>query len=71
MKLEDMILVSVDDHVCEPPDMWTSTCRRAGRSALLGWSTSRTVWDVWAFEGQQIPTSTSMPSRVALRTSTA
>jgi len=22
MKMEDMILVSVDDHVCEPPDMW-------------------------------------------------
>src|SRR5262249_48937288 len=22
MKLEAMILVSVDDHVCEPPDMW-------------------------------------------------
>ena len=22
MKMDDMILVSVDDHVCEPPDMW-------------------------------------------------
>ena len=24
MKLEDMIIVSVDDHVIEPPDLWTS-----------------------------------------------
>ena len=22
MKMNDLILVSVDDHVCEPPDMW-------------------------------------------------
>ena len=22
MQMNDMILVSVDDHVCEPPDMW-------------------------------------------------
>lgn len=22
MQMDDMILVSVDDHVCEPPDMW-------------------------------------------------
>ena len=23
MQMHDMILVSVDDHVCEPPDMWS------------------------------------------------
>ncbi len=22
MELNDMIMISVDDHICEPPDMW-------------------------------------------------
>ena len=28
MQQEDMILISVDDHVVEPADMWTAACRR-------------------------------------------
>ena len=28
MQMNDMILVSVDDHVCEPPDMWERPPRR-------------------------------------------
>ena len=35
MTMDDMILVSVDDHVCEPPDMWDTAFTRQmeGQSA--------------------------------------
>ena len=56
MQLDDMILVSVDDHVCEPPDMWDghlpATSGRTGRPRLVH---KKDDTDVWVFEGQQIP----------------
>ena len=53
--MEDMILVSVDDHVFEPPDMfqqhvpaqWKDRAPRLVRKADGS--------DVWVFEGKQIP----------------
>ena len=56
MRLEDMILVSVDDHVVEPPDMFerpppgasTPTSRRGVVRKDDG-------TDVWLYEGQEIP----------------
>ena len=55
MRLEDMILVSVDDHVVEPPDLfdqhladrWRSRAPRIRR--LPGGS------EVWVVENQPIP----------------
>jgi predicted TIM-barrel fold metal-dependent hydrolase len=54
MRLEDMILVSVDDHVVEPPDMfeqhltpeWKSRAPKVIRKAGK---------DMWTFEGATIP----------------
>ena len=55
MRPEDMILVSVDDHVVEPPDLfdrqlppeWKARAPRVVRKADGS--------DVWVFEGQQLP----------------
>ncbi len=55
MRLEDMVLVSVDDHVVEPPDMfdqhlparWKSRAPRVARLADGS--------EVWVFEKQPIP----------------
>ena len=55
MKIDDMILVSVDDHVVEPPDMWEDRLpeRWKDRAPRLVRKSDGT--DVWVFEGQQVP----------------
>src|SRR5262245_44086117 len=55
VKIDDLILVSVDDHVVEPPDMWHDRlpARWKDRAPRLVHKTDGT--DVWVFEGQQIP----------------
>ena len=55
MQMDDMILVSVDDHVCEPPDMWERhvPAKWKDRAPRLVHKADGT--DVWVFEGQQIP----------------
>jgi predicted TIM-barrel fold metal-dependent hydrolase len=54
MRLSDMILVSVDDHVVEPPGMFDNhlTSRWKARAPRV---VSRKGTDVWVFEGQPIP----------------
>ncbi|MCU0267222.1 MAG: amidohydrolase [Acidimicrobiales bacterium] len=54
MKTEDMILVSVDDHVVEPPDMFENhlTGRYADRRPYV--RRTSTGIDVWMYEGQKI-----------------
>ena len=56
MNIEDMILVSVDDHVVEPPDMFEG--RLAGASTWTsrpGSITKDDGNDVWLYEGQELP----------------
>ena len=55
MKLEDMILVSVDDHVCEPPDMWDQHVPARWKERAPRLVHKQDGSDVWVFEGQQIP----------------
>jgi predicted TIM-barrel fold metal-dependent hydrolase len=55
MKIEDMILVSVDDHVVEPPDLFEGRLAsqyvdRAPRVISKDDGT-----DVWLYEGQELP----------------
>ncbi|MFN8041204.1 MAG: amidohydrolase family protein [Acidimicrobiales bacterium] len=54
MKAEDMILVSVDDHIVEPPDMFDNhlSGKYADRKPYIH-RTSRGT-DVWIYEGQRI-----------------
>lgn len=55
MEIEDMILVSVDDHVVEPPDMFVEHVPakwldKAPKSVQKADGT-----DVWVYEGREIP----------------
>ncbi len=55
MELEDLILVSVDDHVCEPPDLFEKhvPARYRDRAPRMVHRSDGT--DVWVYEGQQVP----------------
>ncbi len=55
MHLRDMILVSVDDHVCEPPDMWHGRLAAKWNDRTPRLVHKRDGTDVWVFEGQQMP----------------
>ena len=55
MKMEAMILVSVDDHVCEPPDMWQRHVPAKWKDRAPRLVHKQDGSDVWVFEGQQIP----------------
>jgi predicted TIM-barrel fold metal-dependent hydrolase len=55
MRMEDMILVSVDDHVCEPPDMWQQHVPAQWKDRAPRLVRTPNGSDVWLFEGKQIP----------------
>ena len=55
MNLEEMILVSVDDHVCEPRDMWDQHVPRAWKERAPKFVHRADGADVWVFEGREIP----------------
>jgi predicted TIM-barrel fold metal-dependent hydrolase len=55
MEMNEMILVSVDDHVCEPPDMWKNVLPETWKSRAPKFVSRADGSDVWVFEGQQIP----------------
>jgi hypothetical protein len=55
VQLDEMILVSVDDHVCEPPDMWNEFVPRKWKDRAPRLVHKADGSDVWVFEGQQIP----------------
>jgi len=55
MNVEDMILVSVDDHVVEPPDMFAQHIPRKYRERAPRVVHKKDGSDVWLFEGRQVP----------------
>jgi predicted TIM-barrel fold metal-dependent hydrolase len=55
MRMDDMILVSVDDHVCEPPDMWERHVPAKWKERAPRLVHKQDGSDVWVFEGAQIP----------------
>jgi predicted TIM-barrel fold metal-dependent hydrolase len=54
MKLEEMILVSVDDHLVEPPDMFDRHLPRAYRDKAPKIVSSEGN-DSWVYEGRRLP----------------
>ncbi len=54
MRMEDMILVSVDDHVCEPPDMWEGRVPAKWKDRAPKLVHKEDDTDVWVFEGNEI-----------------
>jgi hypothetical protein len=55
MQMNDMILVSVDDHVCEPPDMWKNHVPSKWKDRAPQLLTKEDGTNLWVFEGAQIP----------------
>ena len=55
MRPEDMILVSVDDHVVEPRDMFEQHLPVQLRAKAPRVVRKKDGSDVWVFNGQQIP----------------
>ena len=55
MRLEEMVLVSVDDHVCEPADMWDQHLPAKWKPRAPRLVHREDDSDVWLFEGRQIP----------------
>jgi predicted TIM-barrel fold metal-dependent hydrolase len=54
MQLEDMVLVSVDDHVVEPPDLFERTLAPKWRDVAPRLVRKEDGTDVWQYEGKEI-----------------
>jgi predicted TIM-barrel fold metal-dependent hydrolase len=55
MRIEDMIMVSVDDHVVEPPDMFANHLPAKWKDAAPTVVHTDDDTDVWRFEGRDMP----------------
>ncbi len=55
MELDDLILVSVDDHVIEPPDMWDDRVPAKYADQVPKIVKKDDGNDVWAFNGVELP----------------
>jgi len=53
MNINDLILVSVDDHVVEPPDMFEGHIPSKYRDLAPKVVTKEGGIDAWVFEGQE------------------
>ncbi len=55
MRMEDMVLVSVDDHVVEPPNLFDQHLGARWRDRAPHIVHKKDGSDVWVFEGRQMP----------------
>ena len=55
MQLDDMILVSVDDHVCEPPDLFEHAVPAKWKERAPRLLEKTDGSHVWYFDGAQVP----------------
>lgn len=55
MNTDDLILISVDDHVVEPPDMFQNHLHAKYKDAAPRVVVAEDGSDVWLYEGQQLP----------------
>ena len=55
MRVDDLILVSVDDHVVEPPDMFENHLAPEWKARAPRVVRKSDGSDVWVFEGAQLP----------------
>jgi len=55
MNVDDMILVSVDDHVVEPPDMFDEHLPARYKDVAPRVVQTESGDDVWLYEGQELP----------------
>ena len=55
MRMDDMILVSVDDHVVEPPDLFKNHLTAEYQAQAPSITRHSSGCDVWEFNGQKLP----------------
>jgi predicted TIM-barrel fold metal-dependent hydrolase len=55
MNMDDMVLVSVDDHVVEPPDMFDAFLPAKWKDVAPRVISKDDGTDVWLYEGQELP----------------
>ena len=55
MEMQDLILVSVDDHVVEPPDLFDGHIPAKYKDDVPKLIQRDDGTDVWVFEGQELP----------------
>jgi hypothetical protein len=55
MRMDDLVLVSVDDHVVEPPDMFEKHLAAKWRDIAPRVIARDDGTDVWLYEGKEIP----------------
>ena len=55
MQMNDMIMVSVDDHVCEPPDMWDQHVPAKWKDKAPKLIHQDNNTDIWVYEGRVMP----------------
>ena len=53
MKLEDMIIVSVDDHIVEPGNMYDNHLTQAQKSIAPVMRKDKSGADYWLYEGRR------------------
>jgi hypothetical protein len=69
--INDMVLVSVDDHVVEPPDLFKDRLPKKYVDLAPQFLTKEDGTNVWSYGAPRSATSLSTPWRVVQRTSTA
>jgi predicted TIM-barrel fold metal-dependent hydrolase len=55
MRIDDMVIVSVDDHVIEPPHLFDSHLPARFRDAAPRIRKAQSGADVWVYEGRELP----------------
>ena len=55
MEINDMVLVSVDDHVIEPPNLFEGRLSRRAAERAPHIAIQANGREVWMFEGQALP----------------
>jgi len=51
MKMEDMVIISVDDHICEPPDLFKGHLKGDDLATAPRFHTTRSGANYWTYQG--------------------
>lgn len=54
MKMEDMVIISVDDHISEPPDMYKKHLKGADLASAPQFRTTASGTDYWEYQGLKL-----------------
>lgn len=55
MQLNDMVIISVDDHLCEPPDMFDKHLSGEALASAPKFRTTETGTNYWEYQGMKMP----------------